>query len=211
MSGDQKVSERIYSYLTATFGEETAKNYNDFISAEPAKYIRVNERKIKRENLANRLYYTYGIKTEALLYPSNALKIIDGFDYAGSTLEIAFGFYYIQALTSMLPPIVLNPTENDIVLDLCSAPGSKTTQLAEMMNNKGVLVANELEMDRIKALVFNLDKMNFLNYGVLNTRGETLSKYYDSYFDKILVDAPCSDWVSFKKRMRLVNGGLLSV
>jgi 16S rRNA (cytosine1407-C5)-methyltransferase len=192
MSGDQKVSDRIYSYLTATFGEETAKNYNDFVSAEPAKYIRVNERKIKRDNLANRLYDNYGIKTEALLYPSNALKIIDGFDYAGSTLEIAFGFYYIQALTSMIPPLVLNPTEKDIVLDLCSAPGSKTTQLAEMMNNKGVLVANELEMDRIKALVFNLDKMNFLNYGVLNTRGETLSKYYDSYFDKILVDAPCS-------------------
>ena len=68
----------------------------------------------------------------------------------------------------------------------------KTTQLAEMMNNKGVLVVNEMEMDRIKALVFNLDKMNYLNYGIVNQRGENLSKYYDAYFDKILVDAPCS-------------------
>jgi len=192
MSAHSKVSDRIYSYLTSTFGEEAARNYSNFVDEEPAKYIRVNERKINRENLANRLYDIYGIKTEALAYPSNALKIIDGFDYAGSTLEIAFGFYYMQALTSMLPPFVLNPTEKDIVLDLCSAPGSKTTQLAEMMNNKGVLIANELEMDRIKALVFNLDKMNFLNYGVVNLRGEILSKYYDSYFDKILVDAPCS-------------------
>lgn len=192
MSRDQKVSDRIYSYLTATFGEEIAKNYNDFIGAEPAKYIRVNERKINRETLAPRLSDTYGIKTEVLAYPSNALKIMDGFDYAGSTLEIAFGFYYMQALTSMLPPLILDPSSKDLVLDLCSAPGSKTTQIAELMENKGILIVNELEMDRIKALVFNLDKMNFLNYGVVNSRGELLSKYYDSYFDKILVDAPCS-------------------
>lgn len=192
MNSNPGVSERIYSYLTSTFGEEAAKNYSDFVDKEPAKYIRVNERKIKKETLANHLQEIYGIKTESVSFPANALKIIDGFDYAGITLEIAFGFYYIQALTSMLPPIVLNPSEHDIVLDLCSAPGSKTTQLAEMMSNKGVLIVNELEMDRIKALVFNLDKMNFLNYGVVNARGEILSKYYDSYFNKILVDAPCS-------------------
>ena len=192
MSSYSRISDKIYSYLVDTFGEAAANNYGDFIQEEPAKYIRVNERKIKRDALANHLLETYGIKTELVPYPLNALKIKDGFDYAGSTLEIAFGFYYMQALTSMLPPFALNPSEKDIVLDLCSAPGSKTTQLAEMMNNRGVLVVNELEMKRIKALVFNLDKMNFLNYGVVNYRGEILSKYYDSYFDKILVDAPCS-------------------
>ena len=192
MSHESRISDRVYSYLSATFGEDAAKKYSDFIDENPAKYIRVNERRIKRETLAIRLFDTYGIKTEAIPYPSNVLKIIDGFDYAGSTLEIAFGFYYMQALTSMLPPLVLNPTSTDLVLDLCSAPGSKTTQIAEMMDNKGILIVNELEIDRIKALVFNLDKMNFLNYGVVNSRGEILSKYYNSYFDKILVDAPCS-------------------
>ena len=192
MSKSSRVSDKIYSYLESTFGVDAAKNYSIFIDSEPAKYIRVNESKIKRETLAIRLEEVYGIKTEPMNFPSNALKIIDGFDYAGSTLEIAFGFYYMQALTSMLPPIFLNPSEKDMVLDLCSAPGSKTTQLAEMMQNKGRLVVNELEIDRIKALVFNLDKMNFMNCGVVNQRGEILSKYYDSYFDKILVDAPCS-------------------
>jgi len=192
MSSESKVSDRIYSYLTVTFGEDAARNYSSFVDENPAKYLRVNERKINRETLANRLFETYGIKTETVTFPSNVLKITDGFDYAGSTLEIAFGFYYMQALTSMLPPLVLRPSSKDLVLDLCSAPGSKTTQIAEMMDNKGVLIVNELEIDRIKALVFNLDKMNFLNYGVLNSRGEILSKYYNSYFDKILVDAPCS-------------------
>lgn len=187
-----KVSDNISDYLSAIFGDDVVEKYQSFVEKAPAKYIRVNEQKINRAELSERLYEVYGIKTEEVVFPSNALKIIDGFEYVGSTLEIAFGFYYIQALTSMLPPFILNPSSKDIVLDMCSAPGSKTTQLAEMMQNKGVLVVNELVLDRIKALVFNLDKMNFINYGVVNSKGEILSKYYNSYFDKILVDAPCS-------------------
>lgn len=192
MNRPLNVSSKIYSYLSATFGEEAARNYNEFADKEPAKYIRVNERKIDIQGLRSRLEESYGIKTEVLSFPPNALKIIDGFDFAGSTFEIAFGFYYLQALTSMLPPLVLYPTDKELVLDLCSAPGSKTTQLAEMMQNKGMLVVNEIELERIKALAFNLDKMNYLNCGIVNQRGEILSKYYDSYFDKILIDAPCS-------------------
>jgi 16S rRNA (cytosine1407-C5)-methyltransferase len=197
------VSDRIYTYMAATFGDEAAENYRDFVEEEPAKYIRVNERKISREMLADRLFQSYGIKTEKIPYPPNALKVTYGFDFVGSTLEIAFGFYYMQGLTSMLPPIVLKPSPEDLVLDMCSAPGSKTTQIAELMDNKGVLVVNELEIDRIKALVFNLDKMNFLNYGVLNSRGEVLSKYYNSYFDKILVDAPCSGLGIIQKKSEI--------
>ncbi|NNJ53899.1 MAG: NOL1/NOP2/sun family putative RNA methylase [Ignavibacteriaceae bacterium] len=187
-----RVSEKVYSYLVSTFGDEAAKTYWDFVGHKTSKYIRVNELKISRDELTKQLEDTYGITTEELTFPTNALKIKSGFDYAGSTLEIAFGFYYMQGLTSMLPAMVLNPKPNDIVLDLCSAPGSKTTQIAELMKNKGILIANEIEIDRIKALVFNMDKMNFFNYGVVNLKGEILSKYYNSYFDKILVDAPCS-------------------
>jgi len=92
----------------------------------------------------------------------------------------------------MIPPIVLNPDETDVTLDLCAAPGSKTTELAEMMSNKGTLIANEIAMDRTMALVYNLDRMNIINTGVLHFKGEQLSKIYNSHFDKILVDAPCS-------------------
>ncbi|MCU0388910.1 MAG: hypothetical protein MUE71_09920, partial [Chitinophagaceae bacterium] len=61
MSAYSNVSDRIYSYLTSTFGEDAAKNYSDFIDENPAKYIRVNERRIKRETLATRLFNIYGI------------------------------------------------------------------------------------------------------------------------------------------------------
>jgi 16S rRNA (cytosine1407-C5)-methyltransferase len=186
------VSDKIYGYLSSTFGDEVAKSYWEFLKKPPSKYIRVNLLKISRDELAERLLNEYGITTKKLSFPENALKVTGGFDYVGSTFEIAFGLYYIQGYSSMFPPVVLNPSFNDKVLDLCSAPGSKTTQLAELMKNKGTLVVNEIQLDRVKALVFNLDKMNFLNYGVLNSKGEILSKYYDSKFDKILVDAPCS-------------------
>jgi len=192
MSRRPLVSDKIYGYLSATFGDEAAKSYWEFAKKIPSKYLRVNHLKISRDELADRLYEEYEITTEKLTFPSNALKVTGGYDYAGSTFEIAFGLYYIQGYSSMLPPIVLNPTYKDKVLDLCSAPGSKTTQLAEMMNNKGTLVVNEVQLERVKALVYNLDKMNFLNFGVHNSKGEILSKYYDAKFDKILVDAPCS-------------------
>ena len=187
-----RVSEKIYSYLVSAFGDESAKSYWEFVKHETSKYIRVNELKISRRELAKHLEDTYGITTEELSFPTNALKIKSGFDYAGSTLEIALGFYYMQGLTSMLPSIVLDPSSDELVLDLCSAPGSKTTQIAGLMKNKGILIANEIELERTKALIFNMDKMNFINYGIVNLRGEVLSKYYNSFFDKILVDAPCS-------------------
>ncbi len=182
-----RVSEKVYTYLCAVFGDDAAKQYWAFVRKPPTKYLRVNELKINRADLAKRLYDNYGISSEELEFPPNALKITGGYEFVGTTLELVFGLYYIQGVSSMFPPIVLNPSVTDAVLDLCSAPGSKTTQLAELMKNKGKLVVNEVQIDRIKALVFNLDKMNFLNYGVLNSKGEILSKYYDSSFDKILV------------------------
>ncbi len=92
----------------------------------------------------------------------------------------------------MLPPIILNPTENDVVLDLCAAPGSKTTELGELMNNRGILISNEIQNDRLRMLVFNIERMNLINTGIIHSKGEFLSKVYADHFDKVLVDAPCS-------------------
>ncbi|MBA4407317.1 hypothetical protein C0389_08590 [bacterium] len=134
----------------------------------------------------------YGISLELVANISNAYRITTASNVVSKTLDFILGKYYIQSLSSMIPPLVLNPQENDSVLDLCAAPGSKTTQLAELMNNKGTLIANEISTERLKSLVFNVDKMSLVNVGILHGKGELLSRQFENSFDKILVDAPCS-------------------
>ena len=187
-----KISGRVYEYLSEVYGESSAKKYLNFVQEIPAVYVRVNTLKTSRDLLIKKLSERYGIETDHFDILPDALKFNDFEEDLGKTLEIALGYYYIQGFTSMLPPLVLNPSTNEKVLDLCSAPGSKTTQIAELMSNKGTLIVNDIQLDRIKALVYNLDRLNIVNTGVIHSKGEMLIKYFENYFDKILVDAPCS-------------------
>jgi len=203
LTKQHQISDRVYDYLAGLYGEESAKKYLDFIDEYPSVYVRVNPLKISRDELVARLKKRYNIEPE--IFPSlpNTLKFHEREEDLGKTLEIAIGYYYIQGFSSMLPALALNPTEDDKVLDLCSAPGSKTTQMAEMMQNRGTLVVNEVQLDRIKALIYNLDRLNIINAGVIHSKGELLSKYYQNYFDKILVDAPCSGLGIIQKKIEV--------
>ena len=133
----------------------------------------------------------------------------------GKTIEHFLGYIYIQEASSMLPPAVLNPGAGEKVLDMAAAPGSKTTQMAAMMGNKGTIVANDISSGRIKALVENLSRMGVTNTAITRMDGRSFGKKYPEYFDKVLLDAPCSgeglirklkelDW-SMKKVLSLSN------
>lgn len=102
------------------------------------------------------------------------------------------GLFYIQNLSSMLPAIILNPSTEDAVLDMCAAPGSKTTQLAAMMHNKGKIVANDADSHRISKLRSVLDLFNVKNTQVRNEPGGGIGKREEGHYDKVLLDAPCS-------------------
>ncbi|MFH1325364.1 MAG: RsmB/NOP family class I SAM-dependent RNA methyltransferase [archaeon] len=113
----------------------------------------------------------------------------------GRCLEHLLGYYYIQELASMLPALVLKPKENEHVLDLCASPGSKTTQIAAMMNNSGTVIANEINFKRTKILSSNLERCGVSNTIITRKNGIDLCrklKEKNFLFDKILVDAPCS-------------------
>ena len=185
-----ELSENISSYILKYFGEDYLRRYQSYFESEYKPYIRFS-RNTNADELITRLN-AYGIILEKVENVPFAYQVIEGSNVAGKTLEFILGTYYIQSLSSMIPPLVLNPSTSDKVLDLCAAPGSKTTQLAEMMCNTGTLIANEVSTDRLKSLVFNVDKMNLANTGILHGRGELLSTVYQNYFDKVLVDAPCS-------------------
>jgi 16S rRNA (cytosine1407-C5)-methyltransferase len=200
-----KVSQNIYNYFVSIYGKDSADKYIEFIDKEHAQYIRINISRISKGVLKKLLFDKYQIKTDQVNHFENVLKIIEGNDRIGKTIEHVLGFYYIQSLSSMLPALVLNPTKADTVMDLCGAPGSKSTQLAEIMNNRGTLIVNEIDNERIKALVFNLERMNVINASVIHSKGEVLSKIYEDHFTKVLVDAPCSGLGIIQKKGEVSN------
>lgn len=109
------------------------------------------------------------------------------------------GLYYIQEPSAMFVAAQLSPIPGEKVLDLCAAPGGKTTQLAGLMGQKGILVANEINSKRAKALSENIERLGITNALVTNETPERLADRFQGYFDKILVDAPCSGEGMFRK------------
>ena len=105
---------------------------------------------------------------------------------------------YVQNLSSMLPPIILDPKPHEIVLDLAAAPGSKTIQMASMMENKGEIIAVEIVKKRFYKLKHILEEYGAHNVRVKLGNGENIWKKYPDYFDKVLIDAPCSTEARFK-------------
>ena len=197
-----ELSQNIANYLESLYNKEFVENYKKYIESYPNQYIIIDPN-TGHNNLILRLQ-KYGIELERAQLPF-AYKVIKGSDKVGKTLEFTLGMYYVQSLSSMIPPFILNPSENDITLDLCAAPGSKTTQLAELMNRRGTLIANEVNQQRVGSLNFNVDKMNLSNIGVMKQKGELISKTFDNYFDKILVDAPCSALGIVQKKNEVSN------
>ena len=107
--------------------------------------------------------------------------------------------YYIQEASAMAPVGYRDVQPGDYVLDLCAAPGGKSTQIGAAMQGKGILICNEIHPARAKILSENVERMGLTNAVVTNESPERLSAYFPEYFDKILVDAPCSGEGMFRK------------
>jgi NOL1/NOP2/sun family putative RNA methylase len=115
------------------------------------------------------------------------------------------GAYYIQEASAMAPAAYLEAKPGERILDLCAAPGGKTTQIASYMDNRGILVCNEINPQRAKILSENVERMGIGNAFVTNETPQHLSEIFDEYFDRVLVDAPCSGEGMFRKNEEAVN------
>lgn len=111
----------------------------------------------------------------------------------------AAGLYYLQEPSAMAPAELLDPQPGERVLDLCAAPGGKSMQLAGKLRGKGLLVCNEINAKRAKILSGNIERLGISNALVLNEHPKRLEERFAGYFDKILVDAPCSGEGMFRK------------
>ncbi len=164
----------------------------------------------------------YGLRVNTLkLSPEKFLRLLDktlepipwvpqGFFYSegesyGKHPAYHAGLYYIQEPSAMMPAQVLAPNPGERVLDLCAAPGGKTTHLGSQMQNRGLLVTNDISPKRVKALVKNVELMGLTNAFVVNESPERLQGFYPEYFDRILLDVPCSGEGMFRKDREAVQ------
>lgn len=154
--------------------------------------LRVNTLKYNIQDLM-RYLKEINIKFERILWYKDALIIKNANEKEIQKLEIyQKGYIYLQSLSSMVPPLVLDPKEGENVLDLTAAPGSKTTQIAALMNGKGHILANELDKLRCERLKYNVNSQGAEIVEVVNGRGEKIGENYKEQFDKVLLDTPCS-------------------
>jgi 16S rRNA (cytosine1407-C5)-methyltransferase len=106
--------------------------------------------------------------------------------------EYKAGFFYIQNLSSMLPSLLLNPQPHEKVLDIAAAPGSKTTHIAMLMQNRGEITANDISYNRLFQLKRNLQEQGVTNTKAICLPGQKIWEQLPNYFDRALVDVPCS-------------------
>ena len=178
--------------------------YDDFLKyslSYERESFRINTLKVQK----NRINYV--LKSMSEKFNLEPIPWFDlGFFYSGerrdigNTLEHVLGYIYVQEAASMIPPLVLEPREDDIVLDVAAAPGSKTTLIAQLMNNKGIIVANDPDYTRLKALSMNIQRVGATNVIVTNQNGLSIK---DS-FTKILLDAPCSGTGTIRKSLKTI-------
>ena len=154
-------------------------------------YLKSNEVEVEDELVKNGLEFEKVRITESN-FNFNAYVIYNKNEKDLSKLKIyEDGKIYVQSISSMIPPIILRPEPGERVLDMAAAPGSKTTQMAAMMNNEGYILANEIDMFRCEKLKYNVEKQGASIVHIINKDGTQLNNSAKS-FDKILVDAPCS-------------------
>ena len=149
--------------------------------------IRINTLKTTKEEILNILdsnnikYREVSWYKDGLIIDSNNIEELDIYKE---------GKIYLQSLSSMIPPIILDPRDNETILDMTASPGSKTSEIAQISNNKAMITAVEKNKKRYERLKYNLDKLGVKKCNVINKDARYLDEFY--FFDKVLLDAPCS-------------------
>lgn len=178
---------RMKSYIPEEFDD-----YYQSLSNPLYRGLRINTKKIDAEQVIKDMPY--------LTSPSNFFKDTYYVDSAlGNHAYHICGAFYLQEPSASSVVSVLDVQSDDIVLDLCAAPGSKTTQIAQLLGPNGFLVSNEIDNKRVLALLSNMERMGVMNMAVTNSKPNMLCDSFQGCFDKVLVDAPCSGEGMMKK------------
>ncbi len=182
------------THLNRYLKEDEINSLISSFSNEEKKAIYVNRNRISEEQLLTLFPH---LKKHPVV-PNG--YIFDKTEYElGKKIYHELGAYYIQEPSAMLVAHFLDAKPGDVVLDLCAAPGGKTVQTALKMQNKGLIIANDLSKARANILLSNIERMGISNTVVTSLDFKNHYKKFTNYFDKIILDAPCSGSGMFRK------------
>lgn len=184
--------------------DKSYPDYRDSFCALPQKGLRVNELKISVPEFLDLWKRTEEEPLEKIPWIHNGFFLAEHSHASKSPLYQA-GLFYLQEPSAMTPAEYLPVDEGDYVLDLCAAPGGKSTELASKLGGTGVLVSNDISTSRAKALARNLEKWGVANAFVTASSHGELSKHFRNFFDKILIDAPCSGEGMFRTQPQMLK------
>jgi NOL1/NOP2/sun family putative RNA methylase len=179
------------------FGNEVTAKLLQVNELPLKKSIRINTLRIKPNECISRLS-SKGFSFSKIRWCDYGFNIENEPNSIGATTEYLTGDYYVQDSTSMVPPLELAPSKNDLVLDMTAAPGGKTTHLAQIMDNTGVIVAVDMNKEKMRAMRSNIQRCGVENVIAIRMKAQELPTF-NLKFDKILLDAPCTGEGTIRK------------
>ena len=175
--------EHLKTYLN---DEEIAK-LDASLKANSEHALLLNTEKMSEETLLS-IYPNlkrHPIVKNAFIYDKNELDL-------GKSIYHELGCFYLQEPSAMLPAFLLNPDSNDVVLDLCAAPGGKSMQASLLMKNEGLIISNDIARNRVGAILENAERLGRGNLLITNNDFSSIYTRFNNTFDKIILDVPCS-------------------
>lgn len=187
---EKQIPQFLKDLLIEQYGEEISAKIENRYKVQRPVTLRANNLKTSLEKVKEKLDEAQ-IEYETISWYEKALIIKNVREEEVRKLEIyENGEIYLQSLSSMLPPIILEPKAGENILDMTAAPGGKTTEIAALTENKAYITACRKNKIRAERLKFNLQKQGVKSANIMVEDARKLSDYFS--FDKILLDAPCS-------------------
>lgn len=180
--------------------QEEYEAYKESLGLPIQQGYRINTEKISKEEWEKIAPFS----AKEVPWIENGYFLLDDFRASRHPYYFA-GLYYLQEPSAMTPANRLNVEPGDFVLDLCAAPGGKATELGSRLKGKGMLVANDISNSRAKALLKNLELAGIANLYVTSEEPEKLCQNFPEFFDKVLIDAPCSGEGMFHREPKMIE------
>ena len=187
------------SHLSKYLNQEEIAKLDASLKGKSEHALLLNTKKMSEEMLLELFpnVKSHPIVKNAYLYDKDEYDL-------GKSVFHALGCFYLQEPSAMIPAFLLNAKEGDIVLDLCAAPGGKSVQSSLLMNNQGLIISNDIAKNRAFAISENAERLGLGNLLITNNDFALIYQNYLNYFDKIILDAPCSGSGMFRKDEKMI-------